>query len=476
MSTSPMAEKAFSIHAHFYQPPREDPLTGEIPLEPGAVPYHNWNERIHDHCYRPNALLGNFERISFNMGPTLLDWMADFDPLTMSKIIEQDRWNMEVHGVGNAMAQAYNHTIMPLASRQDKITQVRWGIADFHKRYGHQPSGMWLPEAAVDEESLEILAQHGIAFVILAPWQADTQDLDTSMPYTVNLPNGGSITAFFYDQDLSTRISFDPGATSNADAFILQNLMPKYHMNGSRHIPELVLVASDGELYGHHQPFRDKFLSYLLGGAISKHPITPTYPALWLKQFPVTRSMKIRNNTSWSCHHGIERWRSAYGCTPHGEWKEPLREGLRQIAEGVDHLFLATLGQIVDNPWELRNEYIHVVLGDRKVNDLIASRAIHRLGEDTRKKAANLLAAQYERQRMFTSCGWFFDDFDRIEPRNNVSYCAQAVWLTYRATGIDLSPQASAWLRPVRSWRTGMTADTVFLNYLARARTRGLGK
>ncbi len=238
-----------------------------IPQEPGAAPYRNWNERIHDHDYRPNAILGNFERISFNIGPTLLDWMADYDPRTVQQIIDQDRWNFERQGVGNAIAQSYNHTILPLASREDKITQVRWGIADFEHRFGHMPLGMWLPETAVDEETLQILADNKIQFTILAPWQADANLLDTSQPYLVPLKNKKNITVFFYDQDLSTRISFDPAATSNADLFITQYLLPKYQPNGND-IPKLVLVASDGELYGHHQPFRDKFLSYLMRGAL----------------------------------------------------------------------------------------------------------------------------------------------------------------------------------------------------------------
>ena len=202
-----MSNHAFTVHGHFYQPPREDPLTGKIPHEPGATPYLNWNERIHDHDYKPNAVLGNFERISFNVGPTLLDWMAEYDPRTVQQIVEQDRWNIERNGIGNAIAQSYNHTILPLASREDKITQVRWGIADFAHRFGHAPLGMWLPETAVDEETLQILADNKILFTILAPWQADTNLLDTSQPYQVPLKNNKSISVFFYDQDLSTRVS-----------------------------------------------------------------------------------------------------------------------------------------------------------------------------------------------------------------------------------------------------------------------------
>ena len=465
-----MNNHAFSVHGHFYQPPREDPLTGLIPQEPGATPYRNWNERIHDHDYRPNAVLGNFERISFNIGPTLFDWMAEYDPRTVQQIIDQDAWNYESHGIGNAIAQSYNHTILPLASREDKITQVRWGIADFEKRFGHAPSGMWLPETAVDEETLQILADNKIAFTILAPWQADSNLLDTSQPYLVNLKNNKSISVFFYDQDLSTRISFDPAATSNADIFINQYLMPKYHPNGNGK-PQLVLVASDGELYGHHQPFRDKFLSYLMRGALVMQSIEATYPAIWLKKYPPTRSMDIRQFTSWSCHHGVVRWMGACGCTPHGEWKAPLRTAINEIAGLIDSHYFEFSSHFIRDPLELRHAYIKVILGETPFEEMIAAHAKLMPDEENMQKLKLLLAAQYEKQRMFTSCGWFFDDFDRIEPRNNVSYTAQAVWLTFLATGVDLSDQAAALLRGVRSWRSGNRADFVFNHHLHRART-----
>jgi alpha-amylase/alpha-mannosidase (GH57 family) len=464
-----MSYQAFCIHGHFYQPPREDPLTGHIPQEPGAVPYQNWNERIHDHCYRPNALLGNFERISFNIGPTLMDWMDGFDPRTLAKIIEQDRWNLERNGVGNALSQSYNHTILPLATREDKITQVRWGIEDFKYRFGHQSEGMWLPETAVDMETLSILADNGIQFTILAPWQADIANLDSTRPYRVDLPNNKHIVVFFYSQDLSTRISFDPGATVNADTFISQNLLPNYSDNGSQD-PQLILVASDGELYGHHQPFRDKFLAYLLGGALKNYPVELTYPSLWLRNFPVTQSIKIVEPSSWSCQHGVMRWMGACGCTPHGEWKTPLRLALKSIAGLVDEQYLAFAQRLISNPWELRHNYIQVVLGEMGLDELIASHSSKDLTEDEMTRLDLLLKAQYERQRMFTSCGWFFDDFDRIEPRNNVAYAAQAVWLTNQATGEDLSDEVGPWLRQVKSWRTGIRADSVFNHQIQRAR------
>lgn len=468
-----MSNLAFCIHGHFYQPPREDPLTGEIPVEPGAAPYRNWNERIHAQCYFPNALLHNFERISFDIGPTLMEWMFDFDPETQSDIIFQNQKNVDERGVGNAMAQGYNHTILPLASLQDKITQVRWGIADFELRYGQKPQGMWLPEAGVDDETLSVLADCGIRFTILAPWQADTPALDASHPYRVALPGGRSMAVFFYNQDLSTRISFDPASTVNADQFLLEHVLPKFNLNGNgfgESEPQYILVASDGELYGHHQPFRDKFLAYLLDSAIKNVNVDLIYPALWLQQHPPKEEMKIRQNTSWSCHHGVLRWSGVCNCTPHSEWKILFRTGLSRLAEAIDQEYLKVLGGRMEDPWELRHRYINVLHGVRSLGELVDDLSGWKPNDRTLQQLQWLLRAQYERQRMFTSCGWFFEDYDRIEPRNNTAYAAQATWLTRMATGVDLSELAGEELEKVTSWRTGLSADKVFMRHLQRAR------
>jgi alpha-amylase/alpha-mannosidase (GH57 family) len=193
-----MIEKhAFCIHGHFYQPPREDPLTGMIPTEPGAAPFRNWNQRINAECYQPNSAAGNFEKISFNIGPTLFSWLQDSDPATYARILEQDRVNFTRYGVGNAMAQSYNHTILPLATRLDKITQIKWGLEDFRYRFGHTPEGMWLPETAVDSSTLSVMVDFGIKYTILAPWQADKANLDTNRPYRVGLPGGRQMVVFF---------------------------------------------------------------------------------------------------------------------------------------------------------------------------------------------------------------------------------------------------------------------------------------
>lgn len=465
-----MVKHAFCIHGHFYQPPREDPLTGEIPVEQGAAPYRNWNERIHAQCYYPNALLHNFERISFNMGPTLMEWMFDFDPETEARIIQQDLKNLEERGVGNAMAQAYNHTILPLAARHDKVTQVRWGIADFEYRFGHTPQGMWLPEAAVDDETLLVLAECGIQFIILAPWQADTSELDATHPYRVELPGGRNIAVFFYDQELSTRVSFDPASTVNADRFLSELVMPKFHQVGEPDgEDELIMIASDGELYGHHQQFRDKFLAYLLDGAIRSQPLELTYPGLWLKQHAPKVNILIKQRTSWSCHHGVTRWSGVCNCTPHSEWKLPFRNALDSLAQAIDKEYLSVLGSLLPDPWELRHRYIEVIHGQVTLEDLVNLLTGQEIDARTVSKIEFLLRAQYERQRMFTSCGWFFEDYDRIEPKNNTAYAAQAVWLTSQATGADLVPMAVKCLKEVKSWRSGLRADEVFQSHYRRA-------
>lgn len=462
---------SFCIHAHFYQPPREDPLTGFIPRESGASPFPNWNERIHAECYRPNAELRNFEKVSFNVGPTLFGWMENHDPETYRKIVEQDRINVRRHGVGNAMAQAYNHTILPLASTRDKVTQVAWGIADFEHRFGRKPQGMWLPETGVDIETLEILAGQGIEYTILAPWQAKSEDVDPSEPYQVLLPGGRAMTVFFYQRDLSGRISFDAGATVNADHFA-SFILPSYFQpeKTRRGEPQLILVASDGELYGHHQYLRDRFLERLVDGSSQQTGLRPTFPALWLSQFSPRRSISIQEGTSWSCHHGVRRWTGRCACTPgDGTWKAQMRFAFERLASEVDRLYLDMTKALVRDPWQLRDRYIHVLLGELTVTSLLAEFTGHTLTIEQVRRVHLLLEAQRERQRMFTSCGWFFEDFDRIEPKNNVAYAAQAVRLVRLATGVDLESDMVNDLKSVTSQRTGRSAGQVFQHHLRRA-------
>jgi hypothetical protein len=371
---------------------------------------------------------------------------------------------LERFGAGNAMAQAYNHTILPLASYHDKVTQAAWGIAEFEHRFGRKPQGMWLPETAVDLETLSVLAGQGIEFTILAPWQAAVRNFDPTEPYRVPLPEGQSIVVFFYQRDLSGGISFNPGMTINADNFAFNDLLPRYGAEkAQRGEPQLLLLATDGELYGHHQPLRDRFLARVVNGASSRLGLSPVYPARWLKDHPPRRSLSIREKTSWSCHHGVGRWVGNCGCTPGDEsWKAQLRYALERLASGLDQLYVEAVRPYISEPWELRNRYIRVMLRQVQIEELLAEMAGRRLPKEAAARLHLLLEAQRERQRMFTSCGWFFDDFDRIEPKNNVAYAAQAVRLARMATGVDLGPGVAADLHRVRSSRSRLRADQVF--------------
>ena len=465
-----MGSNAVCVHGHFYQPPREDPLSGRIPDEKGAEPYRNWNERIHAECYQPNAELRNFEKISFNIGPTLFSWMEKHDKQTYNSIIEQERGNYQKYGVGNGMAQAYNHIILPLANKQDKITQIKWGIADFKHRFGHNPLGMWLPETAVDIETLTILSDNNISFTMLAPWQVRSNEkLTQDQPYLISLPGKRHpMIVFLYDQSLSTLVSFQPEATRNAEAFIDKWLLPS-SFTKDHSDDQLTLIASDGELYGHHRTFRDKFLAHVLNGALTERNFKITYPGLWLQTHKPQKFVKLIENTSWSCHHGILRWMGECGCTPGSNWKAPLRYGLEKIAEEIDEQYQSFMEQYTNDPWKLRNEYIEVFLGNTSLENLLNTYIKQPISEQGVKKIGMILAAQYEKQRIFTSCGWFFENFHRIEPQNNIAYAAQAVWLTNQVIGKDLKSKALSLLKNVRDPQTGLHGDTVFLEKYLRS-------
>jgi alpha-amylase/alpha-mannosidase (GH57 family) len=465
-----MAMKTLCVHGHFYQPPREDPLSGSIPDENGAQPFRNWNERIHAECYQSNAALGNFEKLSFDMGPTLLTWMESFDKTTYDSIINQEKQVYERFGVGNGMAQAYNHVILPLATKRDKVTQIKWGIADFEHRFGHAPMGMWLPETAVDMETLTYLADQKMKFTILAPWQVSGhENLSTEQPYLVELPGGREpMIVFLYDRNLSTAVSFQNEATRNAEYFADNWLLQSYKSSPDD-ADHIKLIASDGELYGHHKVFRDKFLSHLLNGALRQRNLETTFPALWLLDHKPDKHVKINEYTSWSCHHGITRWMGECACTPGANWKAPLRWGLEKLAEALDHQYQVLIRKYTRRKWQLRNAYIHVFLGEIELKDLLNQFTEKSLTDEEVSRIGKLLAAQYERQRMFTSCGWFYNSLDRIEPRNNIAYAAQAVWLTKQATGIDLQPKALALLSQVIDHSCGLHGDCIFAERYARA-------
>ena len=460
-----MHKKAFCIHGHFYQPPREDPLTELIPIETGAIPYSNWNERIVDDCYRPNAEEGNFGNISFNLGPTLAEWLEKNHPVVLNRMIADDNFNYSRNNAGNAMAQPFHHTILPLASRQDKFTQILWGIEAFKKWYGREPKGMWLPETAVDMETLEIMAENRIEFTILAPWQSIRSDLDTTQPYLVRLDGNKYITIFFYDQDISSNISFNPSISTNADEFPQKTLNGKYLSTDK---DQLVLIASDGELYGHHQKFRYKFLKQLFSQSLMRAGIHPTYPELWLKDSPPSELTEIKEKTSWSCKHELRRWSGTCDCTPHPEWKEHLRKALDSVAKILDGLFIEETNNLVNDPWELRNLAINLRDPSFNLQKKLCLLGGKVANQDIETRISLLLRSQFERQRMFASCAWFFEDFDRIEPQNAVKFAAFAIYLAEKATHTQLSGDVVPVFEKVKSKRSDINAGDIFREFLVR--------
>ena len=298
--------------------------------------------------------------------------MEQYDPHTYQTIIAQERLNFERYGVGNGMAQAYNHIILPLANKRDKVTQIQWGIADFEHRFGHAPLGMWLPETAVDMETLVDLADNQIKFTILAPWQVEGQEPITGdEPYLIALPGDRDpMIVFLYDRGLSTSVSFQNDATRNADHFVEQWVTPSFG-SALENRDRLHLIASDGELYGHHKTFRDKFLAHMLNGALHRREFEITYPGLWLRDHQPSWYVKLNEYTSWSCHHGIVRWMGECDCTPGASWKAPLRWGLEKLAEEVDEEYQRFMTPFTRLKWQLRNDYIHVFLGEMTMDELL---------------------------------------------------------------------------------------------------------
>ncbi|NLB71789.1 MAG: DUF3536 domain-containing protein [Chloroflexi bacterium] len=453
------------IHGHFYQPPREDPISDYIPAEIGAEPFNNWNEKILAECYEPNALAGNFGKISFNIGPTLFRWMWDYKPEVAQMIVDQERANFNKYGVGNGMAQSYNHTILPLASLCDKVTQVRWGIEEFVFRFDHMPEGMWLPEAGVDLETLCVLSDQGLKFVILAPWQVEAID-DSPGPYLIDLPDGRDpFVVFPYRRDLSTMVSFVPSSTENGERFV-----SLVRDNLAARPDRLNIIASDGELYGHHQKFRNHFLSYVLNLVESETDLHWTYPGLWLRENEVTARANLVSPSSWSCFHGVDRWARECSCTHGADWKKPQFIAMKATADWLDEVYYSAAIRLVSDPWELRNRTIKVLNGEKNVHEISEDLVFSSLSAGEVEYLEILLKAQYARQRMFTSCGWFFEEFHRIEPQNNIAYAAYAVWLTEKITGMEPEANILKLFGDVYSNKTGLRGDTVFTQTLIRAK------
>ena len=409
--------KSVVIHGHFYQPPREDPWLDRVLEEPSAAPFHDWNERIEHECYGPLVRNRALEGISFDFGSTLFEWLERNALRTYAGVLAADR------ATGNAIAQPYHHVILPLASRRDKVTEVRWGIADFRRRFGRSPEGMWLPETAVDEETLDVLALAGIQFTVLAPHQVSGAP-PRGLPGRFRTSGGRSIVLFPYDGGLAQGVAFGE-LLKDAGVWAAQVVNQD---------ADLVTIATDGETYGHHKKGGDQVLATLIAQLRARPDVTLENYATYLARHPVTEAVKLVAPTSWSCAHGVERWRSNCGCKmafdrpSQQEWRTPLRDGLNWLADRVHTIYAR---ESSGDPWSARDAYGDVV------------------GRADRERPPLLELEKYA-LRMFTSCGWFFDDIGGIEAIQILRYAARAIELTGSA-GPELEAGLVEFLARARS-------------------------
>jgi alpha-amylase/alpha-mannosidase (GH57 family) len=454
-------DRYLCIHGHFYQPPRENPWLEAIEIQDSARPYHDWNERVTAECYAPNAssrildeegrivnIVSNYSRISFNFGPTVLSWMEQNAPDVYHAILEADRQSKEWRsGHGNALAQVYNHIIMPLANRRDKQTQVIWGIKDFESRFKRFPEGMWLPETAVDYETLEVLAENGIMFTVLAPHQASRvrklrtskwrdvsgARIDPTRAYACRLPSGRSITIFFYDGPLSQAVAFENLLNKGED--FANRLLSGF--SDTRDWPQIMNIATDGETYGHHHRFGDMALAYALNYVEENGLARLSNYGEYLDQHPPTHEVQIFDDTSWSCVHGIQRWKSNCGCNTgtnpdwHQEWRTPLRDALDWLREQLAFRYEHMIKEYLRNPWHVRDAYINIILDRSKehVYDFVHTHAKRNVDNGEMVTVLKLLEIQRDALLMYTSCGWFFDDLSGIETIQILQYAGRALQL-----------------------------------------------
>lgn len=478
-----MKKRYICIHGHFYQPPRENPWLEEIELQDSAYPYHDWNEKITAQCYAPNTasrildvdgriidIVNNYSQISFNFGPALLNWLERNKPEVYAAILEADGLSMQrFSGHGSAIAQIYNHMIMPLASRRDKYTQVIWGIRDFQKRFRRFPEGMWLPETAVDLETLQVLAELGIRFTILAPHQAkrikrlegsdwievDRHGIDTTMPYVCRLPSGKDINIFFYNGQIAQEVAFG-GLLKNGEAFARRLLSA---FKEGKEGPQIVHIATDGETYGHHHRYGDMALAYCLHHIRSNNLASITNYGEYLEKHPPTYEVEVIDNTSWSCRHGIERWKENCGCNTgmHNgwtqAWRRPLRVAMDRLRDRLVPLYGYEGSQYLKDPWGARNDYIEVIhdRSHENVERFIRTHASRELSREEKVRVLKLLELQRNAMLMYTSCGWFFDEISGIETTQVMQYAAQAMQYVEELLDISLEPEYVALLKKAPS-------------------------
>jgi alpha-amylase/alpha-mannosidase (GH57 family) len=464
-------EKFICIHGHFYQPPRENAWLETVELQDSASPYHDWNERVTAECYAPNAyarfldgegrikdIVSNYSKISFNFGPTLLSWMKDKAPDIHQAIVDADQASQKrFSGHGSALAQCYNHIIMPLANRRDKYTQALWGSRDFESRFGRKPEGMWLPETAADNESLDVLAELGIKFTILSPYQAsrmrplsggDWQDvnggrIDPSMPYLVKLPEGRSIAVFFYDAYIARAVAFER-LLANGEHFA-QRLTSGF--NDSRNWDQIVNIATDGESYGHHSRFGEMALAYALHSIENGKQARLTIYGEYLATRPPTHEVEIHQGSAWSCSHGVGRWYRDCGCNSGGhswnqKWREPLRGALDWLRDEIAPHFEKKAAELLKDPWAARDDYDSVIL-DRSPGNLakfFSRHAVRELAVEDQLAVLRAMELQRHALLMYTSCGWFFDELSGLETVQVIQYAARVIELGRSFLGQDFEP------------------------------------
>jgi hypothetical protein len=492
---------SLAIHAHFYQPPRENPFFDEVEAEQGAAPFHDWNERIERECYRavvaaripaPSGriarIINTLEWISFNVGPTLFEWMERQAPDTYRAILAADQASVARLGHGNAIAQPYHHAILPLASRRDKVTEVRWGIADFRRRYGREPEGMWLPETAVDDETLDVLAQEGIRFTILAPHQV-VMPPPNGFPGRYITANGREIALCLYDGDISHGVAFG-GLVRDASQW-LRAIEQAQRTEGVPHAagpgirptthtprsmaheprpgePRLVSMATDGETFGHHHKFGEMALARVIEGTRERGMQVENF-ASFLARHPAADDVRLLPHTSWSCAHGVERWRSNCGCRldgvryPSQAWRAPLRKALDDLASGLHEIFEREGALLLGDVWKAREAYGAVVSTDDAVNRarFLDGHAGSSLTPPQRTRALELLEMERDALRMFTSCGWFFDDIGGIEAKQVLGYALRALTLSHAATTLEPAFRTTLGLARSNDSHVGTGADVL---------------
>lgn len=461
-------KKNICIHGHFYQPPRENAWLEEVERQDSAYPYHDWNAKITAECYAPNAaarivdkenrildIINNYSMMSFNFAPTLLSWLKKSEKEVYRSILQADEKSLVFfNGHGSAIAQCYNHMIMPLANSRDKKTQIIWGLKDFEYHFKRKSEGMWLPETAVDDETLDIMAENNIKYVILSPFQAKKMravskkewidvnggKIDPKLPYSYKLPSGRSIVIFFYDGRISQDIAYANLLASG------DNLANRLIGSFSSEQPALENIAVDGETFGHHKHFGDMALAFCLKTIQDNHSVDLMNYGEFLAKFEPKHEVQIHQNSAWSCAHGVGRWSKDCGCCIESKegrnqkWREHLKKAMDYLRDELINIYQKEMALYVKDPWTIRDLYIELILNRSSENALqfFENHFSAKISDEDKIKILKLLEIQRHAMLMYTSCGWFFDDISGIETVQILAYAARAIQLTKEVTNISL--------------------------------------